>query len=111
MQAISVETGATAWKYEQRAGTTSLVATAGGVLFGGDANGRFRALDQSSGKVLWEVNLGSAVTGYPITYAVGGKQYVAVSTGSSLQTGGVTRLTEELRPGNTNALYVFALPN
>jgi alcohol dehydrogenase (cytochrome c) len=111
VQAISVETGATMWKYEQRAGTTSLLATAGGILFGGDANGRFRALDQSSGKVLWEVNLGSAVTGYPITYAVGGKQYVAVSTGSSLQTGGVTRLTEELKPGNVNALYVFALPN
>jgi alcohol dehydrogenase (cytochrome c) len=111
VQAISVETGATMWKYEQRAGTTSLVATAGGILFGGDANGRFRAFDQNTGKVLWEVNLGSAVTGYPITYAVGGKQYVAVSTGSSLQTGGVMRLTEELKPGNTNALYVFALPN
>ena len=111
VQAISAETGATAWKYEQRAGTMSLLATAGGVLFGGDANGRFRAFDQNSGKVLWEVNLGSAVTGYPITYAVGGKQYVAVSTGSSLQSGGVLRLTDELKPGNANALYVFALPN
>ena len=111
VQAISVETGATAWKYEQRAGTMSLLATAGGVLFGGDANGRFRAFDQNTGKVLWEVNLGSAVTGYPITYAVGGRQYVAVSTGSSLQSGGVLRLTDELKPGNANALYVFALPN
>ena len=71
IHAISVETGATLWKYEQRAGTTSLVATGGGLLFGGDAAGRFRAFDQQTGKVLWEVNLGSQVTGYPVTYAVG----------------------------------------
>jgi alcohol dehydrogenase (cytochrome c) len=110
VQAISAETGHTVWKYEQRAGTTSLVATGGGLLFGGDANGRFRAIDQSSGKVLWETNLGSAVTGYPITYSVNGRQYVAVSTGSSLQTGGVNRLTPELKPGNGNNIFVFALP-
>jgi alcohol dehydrogenase (cytochrome c) len=110
VQAISAETGHTVWKYEQRAGTTSLVATGGGLIFGGDANGRFRAIDQSSGKVLWETNLGSAVTGYPITYSVNGRQYVAISTGSSLQTGGVNRLTPELKPGNGNNIFVFALP-
>ena len=85
VQAISAETGATAWKYEQRAGMLSLVATGGGLLFGGDANGRFRAFDQKSGKVLWEMNLGAPVTGYPVTFAVGGKQYVAASTGPSLR--------------------------
>jgi alcohol dehydrogenase (cytochrome c) len=111
VQAISAETGITTWKFEQRAGTTALVATGGGLIFGGDVNGRFRALDQTSGKVLWEVNLGSAVTGFPITFAVGGKQYVAVSTGSSLQTGGTARLTPDLRPSNANSLFVFALPN
>jgi alcohol dehydrogenase (cytochrome c) len=108
--AISAETGATTWKFQQRAGTTSLVATGGGLLFGGDVNGRFRALDQRSGKVLWEVNLGSPVTGYPVTYAVDGKQYVAVSTGTSLATGGVGRLTPDLRPSVGNNLFVFALP-
>ncbi|MBI4265644.1 MAG: PQQ-binding-like beta-propeller repeat protein [Acidobacteria bacterium] len=108
--AISAETGATAWKFEQRAGTTSLVATGSGLLFGGDANGRFRAFDQRTGEVLWEVNLGSAVTGYPVTFAVDGRQYVAVSTGTSLATGGVGRLTPELRPGTGSNLFVFALP-
>ena len=111
VQAISVETGAIMWKYQQRAGTTSLVATASGLLFGGDVNGRFRALDQATGKVLWETNLGSAVTGYPITFAVDGKQYVAVSTGSSLATGGIAALTPELKPSNANNLFVFTLPN
>ena len=108
--AISAETGATAWKFEQRAGTMSLVATGGGVLFGGDVNGRFRAFDQRSGKVLWEINLGSPVTGYPISYAVDGKQYVAVSTGVSLTQSGLNALTPELRPSTGNNLFVFALP-
>jgi PQQ-dependent dehydrogenase (methanol/ethanol family) len=110
IHAVAVETGKTAWKYEQRAATTSLVATGGRLLFGGDANGRFRAFDQDTGRVLWEVNLGSAVTGYPVTYAVGGRQFVAVSTGGSLATGGLNSLTPELRPGSSNTLYIFALP-
>ncbi|MYN67749.1 MAG: PQQ-binding-like beta-propeller repeat protein [Acidobacteria bacterium] len=83
VQAISPETGELAWKYEQRAATTSLVATGGGLVFGGDLNGRFRALDAETGDVLWEVNLGSPITGFPIAFAVDGRQYVAVSTGSS----------------------------
>jgi PQQ-dependent dehydrogenase (methanol/ethanol family) len=110
IHAISVETGRTVWKYEQRAATQSLVATGGRLVFGGDANGRFRAFDQDTGKVLWEVNLGSQVTGYPISYAVDGRQYVAVSTGGSLATGGTNSLTPELRPGTANNLFVFALP-
>ena len=69
VQAISPETGELAWKYEQRAATTSLVATGGGLVFGGDLNGRFRALDAETGDVLWEVNLGSPITGFPITFA------------------------------------------
>ena len=79
-------------------------------VFGGDTNGSFRALDQDTGKVLWEVNLGSPVTGYPITYA-GGKQYVAVSTGESLSTDELNALTPELRPGLSNNIFVFALPD
>jgi alcohol dehydrogenase (cytochrome c) len=108
--AISAETGVTAWKFEQRAGTMSVVATGGGLLFGGDVNGRFRAFDQRSGKVLWEINLGSPVTGYPISYAVDGKQYVAVSTGVSLTQSGLSGLTPELHPSTGNNLFVFALP-
>jgi alcohol dehydrogenase (cytochrome c) len=110
IHAISAETGKTIWKYEQRAATQSLVATGGRLLFGGDAQGRFRAFDQDTGKMLWEVNLGSQVTGYPISYSVGGKQYIAVSTGGSLATGGTMALTPELRSGTANNLFVFALP-
>ncbi len=70
VHAISAETGQTVWKHEQRAGTLALVATGGGLIFVGDAEGFFRALDDKTGKVLWEVNLGTSVSGYPITFAV-----------------------------------------
>ena len=106
VHAISAETGETAWVHEQRAATMSLVATGGGLVFGGDVNGRFRAHDHETGEILWEVNLGSPVSGFPITYAVDGRQYVAVSTG----TGRFLDLTPELRPSRGNTLFVFALP-
>jgi len=54
---------------------------AGGLVFGGDAVGRFKALDDRTGRKLWQVNLNAAVTGFPISYSVDGKQYVAVGTG------------------------------
>ena len=108
--AISPKTGDTVWKDSQRAGVLSLMSTGGGLLFGGDVNGRFRAYDQRTGKVLWEVNLGAAVNGYPISFAVNGRQYVAVSTGGSGLAYGLAHLTPELHPGIGNRLYVFALP-
>jgi outer membrane protein assembly factor BamB len=98
------------WRYDQRAAMMSVVATGGGLLFAGDTNGRFRAFDQDSGKILWETNLGAPVTGYPITYSVRGKQYVAVSVGNSLASSSLNRLAEELRPGNASNVFVFALP-
>ena len=110
IQAISAETGETVWTHDQPAFTMSLVATGGGLVFGGDANGRFKALDHETGDVLWEINLGSPITGFPVTYAVDGTQYVAVSTGNSLNTGGLRRLTPDQRPSSGNTLFVFALP-
>jgi PQQ-dependent dehydrogenase (methanol/ethanol family) len=108
--AISVETGQTTWKHEQRAGTLSVATTGGGLVFGGDVAGQFRAFDDKTGKVLWETNLGSPVSGFPITFAVAGKQYVAVAAGSSLVANTARRLTPEVQTGNTPAIFVFALP-
>jgi alcohol dehydrogenase (cytochrome c) len=110
LQAISVATGKTEWKLEQRAGMLSLMSTAGGLLFGGDVNGHFRAYDQKTGQILWDVNLGAPVNGYPAAFAVGGKQYIAVSTGGSGLAFGLGRLAPELHPGSGNQLFVFALP-
>ena len=108
VRAISAETGETQWVYETRAATFSLLATGGGLLFGGDQGGRFRALDQETGEVLWEINLGAPVMGFPVTYAVSGRQYVAVNTGPGRLTN--ARMTPELRPGRGSNLFVFALP-
>ena len=109
VRAISAETGATVWKHDQRAATTSLVATGGGLVFGGDVNGRFKAFDHETGEVLWEINIGSSVSGFPITYAVDGRQYVAASTGTGSPMSFLA-LTPELRPSIGNNLFVFALP-
>ena len=106
VHAISAETGEIAWKHEQRAATMALAATGGGLVFGGDVNGRFRAFDHETGEILWEINLGSPVSGFPITYAVDGRQYVAISTGY----GRFLELTPELSPSFGNNLFVFALP-
>ena len=70
VHAISAASGETIWNYGQPAAVMSLIATGGGLIFGGDVAGRFWALDQMTGEVLWEVDLGSQVTGYPVTYAV-----------------------------------------
>ena len=101
----------------------AVVATAGDLLFWGDLNRRFRAFDSDNGKVLWESVLGGTITTSTITYAVNGKQYVAVLTGTSV----VDRDISELMPPEAprhgapgdagitpsyghNAIYVFALP-
>ena len=110
VRAISAETGQTAWVHEQRTATMSLMTTGGGLVFGGDVNGRFRAFDQDTGETLWEINLGSPVTGFPISFGVDGRQYVAVSTGSAATASGFIRLTPEISPSAGNNLFIFALP-
>ena len=109
--AISAETGAVAWVHDQRSATMSLAATAGGLVFVGDINGRFKALDDETGAVLWEINLGSPVSGFPIAYAVNGRQYVVASTGTGGNASRWLTMTPELRPSGGNNIFVFALPD
>jgi alcohol dehydrogenase (cytochrome c) len=109
--AISADKGKTVWKHEQRTGVMSLAATGGGLVFGGDVEGKFKAYDDTTGKVLWEADLGSPVSGFPVTYTAGGKQYVAVTTGPSLVAAAARRVTPELAADSGGArVVVFALP-
>jgi PQQ-dependent dehydrogenase (methanol/ethanol family) len=110
VHAISAETGRTAWTFNMPGTALSLLTTGGGLVIGGDIEGNVRAFDQESGAVLWEVNLGSSVTGYPVTYAVDGRQYLAVSTGPSVTTNNQRRILPDLQVNNDSRLYVFALP-
>jgi len=57
------------------------LTTDGGLVFYGSLGGDFRAVDRKSGKILWSRKLGSGIIGNPITYAVGGKQYVSILSG------------------------------
>jgi alcohol dehydrogenase (cytochrome c) len=112
LRALSVETGKAAWRYDQRAALMALLATGGDLVFGGDVAGVLRAFDAATGEVLWQAELGAPVTGHPVTFAVDGKQYVAVSTGRSNMTGGLTRLTPDVAPADgRNKLFVFGLAN
>jgi PQQ-dependent dehydrogenase (methanol/ethanol family) len=106
IHAVNAQTGRTMWTFPTRGGMQSLLATGGGLLFSGNADGRVRAHDQDSGQVLWEMNLGSSITGYPATFMAGGQQYLAMSTGRWLN----DTFTPELTHGSQNTLYVFALP-
>ncbi len=60
-----------------------LLATAGGLVFGGMNENTFFALDADTGELLWEYNVGGAVRANPISYAVDGKQYVMISAGTT----------------------------
>ncbi|MCZ6752813.1 MAG: PQQ-binding-like beta-propeller repeat protein [Acidobacteria bacterium] len=111
LTAVSAATGELLWTYDQRAALGSVLTTAGGLVFVGDLHRYFRALDADTGSVLWETPLSAPVTGYPISYAADGKQYIAVAVGGT--TGGTTHLASlypELRaPNGSNILMVFAL--
>ena len=111
LRAVDISTGREVWRYSQRAPNAgSVLATGGNVVFHGDLNRRLRAFDAESGEVLWETILGSQITGYPVTYTAGGRQYVTVPVGGAA----IFRLSNyaaELEaPLGSNMLVTFALP-
>jgi glucose dehydrogenase len=106
-----METGERTPIYRGRApGNGAVLATAGNVVFWGDLDQKLRAFDAASGKVLWEQTLEGPVQNSTVTYAVNGKQYVAVLTGSGLVTGGLMDQAGITPNRGYNALYVYALP-
>ncbi len=85
--AVDPTTGETKWNFELIGGSASgLLATAGGLVFSGDGEGNFMAIDAKAGKPLWRFQTGGSVRGSPISYRFRGKQYIAVAAGSAMLT-------------------------
>jgi len=91
-----------------------MLSTAGGLVFHGDLKGWFKALDAKSGKALWQFQTGSGISAAPMTYELGGKQYVAVVSGRTFAIPAFfgpigEKMVAASAEGGT--LFVFELPS
>ncbi|MGD0132946.1 MAG: PQQ-dependent dehydrogenase, methanol/ethanol family [Bryobacteraceae bacterium] len=85
VRAIDPQTGERKWEYKMNDVTDAgILTTASDLLFSGGREGYFYALDARNGELLWRASLGGAIASGPMSYAVNGKQYVAISAGSAL---------------------------
>jgi len=101
LSAVNRDTGKVAWKFDTDEPLIGgVLATAGGLVFNGEANGLFRAFDAKNGKKLWEYQTGAGVNAPAVSYTVGGKQYIAVAAGGNNQ----------IDAKRGNSVVVFALP-
>lgn len=93
---------------------SSLLSTAGDLIFAGDLDGSVFALDARTGKELWSFRTGGRIAAPPVTFSVNGRQYIAISSGGgSAREAAIPLLWPESRghlPQPTATLFVFALP-
>ena len=85
LKAIDPRTGTAKWEFRYNSPMWGgALATAGGLVFAGDMDGYVMAFDAATGTLLWKSAAGGPITSSPMTYAVDGRQYVAVAAGGSL---------------------------
>ncbi|HWM61387.1 MAG TPA: PQQ-binding-like beta-propeller repeat protein [Rhizomicrobium sp.] len=115
LTAYNTKTMKALWSFQQKAPfLTGVLTTDGGVGFVGDFDRRFRAIETLTGKTLWQTRLPTSVQGHVVSYAVDGKQYIAVETGlgGGSPVGKPTTLMPGVHhPNNGNGIFVFALPD
>ncbi len=118
IQAWNVDTGQRVWthSFAKSPNWGPMLATSGGLVFSGGTNDRmFRALDASSGKVLWEFPTNSGVIGQPTSFMIDGKQYIAVQSGWGVDSRGMQARLNLISPGEYpevpegGAVWVFAV--
>ena len=113
--AMDIRTGKVLWQHRTASpSNTAALATAGGLVIGGDWDRHMYAYDAATGKILWQTRLITSAQGFPITYLAKGKQYIAMPAGTgggSWSTLIPSELAPEIRqPKSGNAILVFALP-
>ncbi len=87
LRAIDPATGQMKWEFRHVSPSwAGALSTAGGLVFTGDSEGNFIALDAATGKALWHFQTGAAIYAAPIAFALDGKEYVAIAAGSALYT-------------------------
>jgi alcohol dehydrogenase (cytochrome c) len=88
LRALDLETGKIVWEVPVEGGIlqSGVMSTAGGLVFYGDGSGAFVAADAKTGKLLWHFNTGQSWKAGPMSYAIGGKQYIGVAAGSTIMT-------------------------
>ena len=85
LTAIDPMTGETRWRFEYFAVSwAGVLSTAGGLVFSGDIAGNLIAFDAQTGKLLWHFPTGAGIFASPVTYALAGRQYVAIAAGNAL---------------------------
>jgi alcohol dehydrogenase (cytochrome c) len=85
VRAIDPKTGERKWEFKMADVTDAgILTTQSDLLFSGGREGYFFALDARNGDLLWKASVGGAVTSGPMSYSIGGRQYVAVAAGNSL---------------------------
>ena len=117
LQAWNLDTGKRAWTTKLPSQNWGpVLATGGDLLFSGGTNDRlFRAFDAKTGKILWQFPTLSGVNGVPVSFAVDGKQYIAVQSGWGVDAARMQGRLNLLFPGKYpavpqgGAIYVFAL--
>ena len=93
-------------RYSNRAG---MLSSAGGWIMTAYINGDITAYDSNTLDVLWNFNAGSPIKATPMTYTVGGKQYVAIMVGGNISGGNRSTWPELANIQDMHALYVFTL--
>lgn len=108
-------TGMEQWRFMTKyVNQSSLLVTAGDLIFGGDMDGDAFALDARTGRRLWSFNTGGRIVSPPVAFSVDGRQFVAIgSGGGSIADGQISTYWPETKghePQSAATLFVFALP-